>query len=76
MMRTETARSRFDWSDFVETLDKIGDHHERVLLSQSTLAADDLHANALNVKLIDGKYAYILQENRGLPSQGQFKAPT
>ncbi len=46
-MGTETARSWFDWSDSVETLDEIGAHHERVLLPKSTLAADDLHSFAL-----------------------------
>ncbi len=43
-MGTEPARSWFDWSDSAETLDGIGAHHERVLLPQASLAADDLHA--------------------------------
>ncbi len=46
-MGMEPARSWFDWSDSVETLDEIGAHHERVLLPQQSLAADDLHAIAL-----------------------------
>ena len=46
-MGMETARSWFGWSNFVETLDEIGAHHERVLLPKSTFAANDLHAIAL-----------------------------
>ena len=49
-MGTEAARSWFDWSDSVETLDEIGAHHEREPMPQSTLAANDLHAIARSIQ--------------------------